>query len=42
MKKNKKLFTLLINVTAILLIATSAMDGAEIKLALDCPPDADK
>jgi TRAP-type C4-dicarboxylate transport system substrate-binding protein len=42
MKKNKKLFTLLISVTSILLISTSAMAGAEIKLALDCPPDADK
>ena len=39
MKKNKQISVRLIIVTAALLIATSAMAGGEIKLALDCPPD---
>ena len=39
MKKNKQISVRLIIATAALLIATSAMAGGEIKLALDCPPD---
>ncbi len=42
MQKTKNLFTLLIILTAILFMTTSSMAGGEIKLALDCPPDADK
>jgi TRAP-type C4-dicarboxylate transport system substrate-binding protein len=42
MKKTQKLFTLLISLTAILLIASSSMAGGEIKLALDSPPDPEK
>ena len=42
MKKTQKLFTLLISLTAIMLIASSAMAGGEIKLALDSPPDLEK
>jgi TRAP-type C4-dicarboxylate transport system substrate-binding protein len=42
MQKTQKLFTLLIILTAIMFIATASMAGGEIKLALDCPPDADK
>jgi TRAP-type C4-dicarboxylate transport system substrate-binding protein len=42
MQKIKKLFVPLIIATAIFFIAASAMAGAEIKLALDCPPDADQ
>ena len=39
MKKIGQISVKLIIVTAALLIATSAMAGGEIKLALDCPPD---
>ena len=42
MQKTKKLITLLICLTAILFMTTSAMAGGEMKLALDCPPDPDK
>ena len=42
MQRNKKLITLLICLTAILFMTTSAMAGGEMKLALDCPPDPDK
>jgi TRAP-type C4-dicarboxylate transport system substrate-binding protein len=42
MQKIKKLSVPLIITTAIFFIAASAMAGAEIKLALDCPPDPDQ
>ncbi|UCD79187.1 MAG: TRAP transporter substrate-binding protein [Desulfobacterales bacterium] len=42
MKKIKKLLLEVIILTATLSIATSAMAGGEMKLALDCPPDPDK
>ena len=42
MQKTKNLFTLLVILTAILFMTTSSMAGDEIKLALDCPPDADQ
>ena len=42
MRTTKNLFTLLIFLTAILFMAASSGASGEIKLALDCPPDADK
>ena len=42
MQKTQKLFTFLIILTAALFMATASMAGGEIKLALDCPPDAEK
>jgi TRAP-type C4-dicarboxylate transport system substrate-binding protein len=42
MQKIKKLLAPLIIAMSIGFIATAAMAGGEIKLALDCPPDADQ
>jgi len=42
MQKIKKLLVPFIIALSIGFVATSAMAGAEIKLALDCPPDADQ
>lgn len=42
MQKTESLFTSFIILTTILFMTTTAMAGGEIKLALDCPPDADK
>ena len=42
MKKFKKLFVTLIILTVTMFLAASAMAWAEIKLALDSPPDPDK
>jgi TRAP-type C4-dicarboxylate transport system substrate-binding protein len=42
MKAIKKLSVLLIIAMSIGLVASAAMAGGEIKLALDCPPDADQ
>ena len=42
MPKMKHLIILTTILTAILFLTTASMAGGEIKLALDCPPDADK
>jgi TRAP-type transport system periplasmic protein len=42
MKKFRKLLFPLVITLSIAFVATAAMAGAEIKLALDCPPDADQ
>jgi len=42
MKKFKKLLFPLVIALSIAFVATAAMAGAEIKLALDCPPDPDQ
>lgn len=42
MKKSRKFTPLLLVVTMVLLFAAPAIDAAEIKIALDCPPDAEK
>ncbi|UCG09196.1 MAG: TRAP transporter substrate-binding protein [Desulfobacterales bacterium] len=42
MKKNQIIFCIVFSLAIVLLIGGSVMAAGEIKLALDCPPDAEK